>query len=267
MMAQLTAEERVRYARQLIIPQLGEEGQARLARAKVLVVGVGGLGSPAALYLAAAGVGRLGLVDGDRVELSNLQRQILHGTAALGWPKVESARARLTDLNPNVEYLTHGERLTPDNVTALISGYDVVIDAVDNFATRYLLNDACFLAGIPLVEAGVLRLDGLATVIQPRSGPCYRCAFPRPPAPGTTLSPAEAGVLGPLPGLLGALQALEAIKIVAGIGRPLYGRMIAFSALTGRFDQIELTRDPNCPLCGEHPTIRRIDPDNPDYQT
>jgi len=266
MTAELTAEERARYARQLIIPQLGEEGQAKLARAAVLVVGVGGLGSPAALYLAAAGVGRLGLVDGDRVELSNLQRQIIHGTGALGRPKVESARARLADLNPHVEYRVYGERLTPDNVTAVISGFDVVIDAVDNFGARYLLNDACFLAGIPLVEAGVLRFDGLATVVRPRSGPCYRCAFPLPPAPGATLSPAEAGVLGPLPGVLGALQAIEAIKIIVGVGRPLYGKMIAYSALTGRFDQIELARDPNCPLCGDQPTIRRIDPNCPDYR-
>lgn len=266
MAIRLTPEERARYARQLIIPQVGEEGQARLARAAVLIVGVGGLGSPAALYLAAAGVGTLGLLDSDRVDLSNLQRQILHGTAALGRPKVESARARLADLNPNVKYRVYDERLTPDNVTAVISGYDVVIDAVDNFATRYLLNDACFLAGIPLVEAGVLRFDGLATVVRPRSGPCYRCAFPRPPAPGVTPSPADAGVLGPLPGVLGALQAMEAIKIIIGAGRPLYGRMIAYSALTGRFDQIELTHNPDCPLCGDHPTIVRIDPNCPDYR-
>ncbi|MGE5561541.1 MAG: HesA/MoeB/ThiF family protein [Chloroflexota bacterium] len=264
--SQLNAADRERYSRQLVIPQLGEAGQAKLAGASVLVVGLGGLGSPAALYLAAAGVGQIGLLDADRVELSNLQRQVLHGTPSIGRAKVDSARERLTDLNPAVRFREHRYRLTPANVRETIDEYDVVIDAVDNFATRYLLNDACYLAGIPLVEAGVLRFDGLATVVRPRTGPCYRCAFPRPPIAGTTPPPAQAGVIGPLPGMFGALQAMEAIKLVTGTGEPLYGKLVAYSGLTGRFEVIELAHDPACPLCGDQPTITSIDADNPDYE-
>lgn len=265
-MTTLSAADRERYARQLVIPEISEIGQLRLRQAAVLIVGLGGLGSPAALYLAAAGVGRLGLVDADAVEVSNLQRQVLHGTMAIGQPKTDSAASRLSDLNPGVTLEVHHLRLAATNALALVRRYDVVIDAVDNFGTRYLLNDACHLASVPLVEAGVSRFDGLGQVIRPGDGPCYRCAFPHRPAPGSRPSPREAGVIGPLPGIMGAWQALEALKLILGIGDAATGRLLAYNALTGRFEEIALSRDPQCPLCGETPAIRALEPDCPDYR-
>ncbi|MBI2535963.1 MAG: molybdopterin-synthase adenylyltransferase MoeB [Gemmatimonadetes bacterium] len=254
----LTHEEAVRYSRHLLLPEVGPEGQARLRAARILVVGAGGLGSPAALYLAAAGVGTLGLVDADAVDLSNLQRQILHGTAALGHSKLESAAARLRDLNPNVRVATVEARLTSANALEILRDFDLVLDGSDNFPTRYLVNDACVLLGKPDVYGAVFRFEGQASVFDAARGPCYRCLYPEPPPPGLVPSCAEGGVLGVLPGILGSLQALEALKLVLGVGQSLVGRLVLVDGLSLRFRELALRKDPACPVCGDHPTVREL---------
>jgi adenylyltransferase/sulfurtransferase len=254
----LSAEELQRYARHLILPEVGIEGQRRLKAARVLVVGAGGLGSPAALYLAAAGVGVLGLVDFDSVEFSNLQRQILHGTSAVGTSKLASAARRLRDLNPGVELVLHEQRLSSVNALDVLRGYDVVLDGSDNFPTRYLVNDACALLGKPDVYGSIYRFDGQASVFWAARGPCYRCLYREPPPPELVPSCAEGGVLGVLPGIIGSLQALEALKLVLGTGETLVGRLVLFDALRMRFRELALEKDPDCPLCGTRPRIREL---------
>ncbi len=245
-----TPPEAERYARHLLRPELGEEGQRRLKASRVLLVGAGGLGSPAALYLAAAGVGPLTVVDFDAVDVTNLQRQVLHGTRDVGRAKVDSARDRLRDLNPHVEVEALRDRLDPGNALALVGAHDVVVDGSDSFATRYLLSDAGVLAGRPDVHASIFRFVGQATVLCAGGGPCYRCLYPSPPAPGEVPSCAEAGVLGVLPGLLGTLQAAEALKLAAGVGVPLVGRLLLVDALRMEFRTLRVARDPDCPACG-----------------
>ncbi len=254
----LSREEIARYSRPLIMPEVTIEGQRRLKRSSVLLIGAGGLGSPAALYLAAAGVGRIGIVDFDVVDESNLQRQILHDTAWLGKPKLASAAARLSGLNPHVRVEPHEAALTRDNALELIAGYDVVVDGTDNFETRYLTNDACYFLKKPNVYGSIFRFEGQASVFWAEHGPCYRCLYPEPPPPGLVPSCAEGGVLGILPGVVGCLQATEAIKILLGIGEPLVGRLLLYDALAMRFDELKLRRDKACPLCGEAPTIREL---------
>jgi molybdopterin/thiamine biosynthesis adenylyltransferase/rhodanese-related sulfurtransferase len=252
----LEPDQRLRYSRHLLIPELGEPGQRRLLEARVLLIGAGGLGSPASLYLAAAGVGTLGIVDDDVVDESNLQRQIAHSTHRLGDPKVESARDTLTALNPDVQVKTFQERLSSENIDRILAeGWDVIVDGADNFPTRYLVNDASVWHGIPVVHGSIYRFEGQATVFQPGEGPCYRCLFPTPPPPELAPSCAEGGVLGVLPGVIGSLQANEAIKLVTGIGDPLVGRLLLFDALSATFTEVALRRDPDCPVCGEHPTV------------
>lgn len=251
-----SAEERLRYSRHLMLPEIGPEGQGRLKAARVLCVGAGGLGSPAALYLAAAGVGTIGLVDFDRVELSNLQRQLLHGTADVGRAKTESARDRLAAANPNVDLHLHRCRFESSNAEEILAGYDLLIDGSDNFATRYLANDAAVFARKPNVYGSIFRFDGQATVFAPHLGaPCYRCLFPEPPPPGAVPNCAEAGVLGVLPGIVGTLQATEALKLILGIGETLLGRLLHFDALKMKFREFNLQRDPDCPVCGVSPRI------------
>jgi sulfur-carrier protein adenylyltransferase/sulfurtransferase len=250
-----TPEQAQRYSRHLLIPEVGEKGQHQLLRSKVLLIGAGGLGSPAAYYLAAAGVGTLGIVDSDVVDTTNLQRQILHSSERVGEPKVESAKRTLEALNPDVKVIGYQERLTSENIDRIIAGYDVVIDGADNFPTRYLLNDASVKHGIPVVHGSIYRFEGQVTVFKPHAGPCYRCLFPTPPPPELAPSCAEAGVLGVLPGVIGTLQANEAIKLLLGIGEPLVGRYLLFDALETEFREVKLRRDPECPVCGEHPTI------------
>jgi adenylyltransferase/sulfurtransferase len=250
--AALSPDELQRYHRHLVLPDVGEEGQRRLKTARVLLVGAGGLGSPAALYLAAAGVGRLGIVDADSVEVSNLQRQVVHGTRDVGRPKVASARERLADLNPHVDIATYHTRLSSANALELLREYDVIVDGSDNFQTRYLVNDACVLLGKPDVYASVLRFDGQAAVLAMPDGPCYRCLFREPPPPGLVPNCEEGGVFGVLPGLLGTIQATETIKLITGTGEPLTGRLLLVDALRMRFRTIELQRDPSCPACGTH---------------
>lgn len=246
----LTDHERRRYARHLILPEVGPDGQRRLKGARVLLVGAGGLGSPAALYLAAAGVGHLTLVDFDVVDESNLQRQVLHGTRDVGRPKLDSARDRLRDLNPGVAVEGHAARLDRTNALALVRAHDLVVDGTDNFATRYLVNDACVLTGRPNVYGSVFRFEGQASVFAAADGPCYRCLFPEPPPPGAVPSCAEGGVLGVLPGLVGMVQATEALKLLLGAGEPLVGRLLLVDALTMEFRQVRVRRDPRCPACG-----------------
>jgi molybdopterin/thiamine biosynthesis adenylyltransferase/rhodanese-related sulfurtransferase len=245
----LAPEERERYHRHLLLPEVGEEGQERLLAARVLLLGAGGLGSPAALYLAAAGVGTIGIADADVVELSNLQRQILHGTSRVGVPKVESAAATLRELNPGVRVQPHPVRVTSANALPLLDAYDVIVDGGDNFPTRYALNDAAVKLRKPLVHGSVYRFEGQVTTILPGIGPCYRCLFPQPP--GADLAPScdEAGVLGVLPGLVGTLQAIEVLKLVLGVGEPLVGRLLLVDVLASRFDTVALRRDPACPVC------------------
>ena len=251
----LDAEERERYGRHLLIPEVGEIGQVKLLESKVLMVGAGGLGSPAAFYLAAAGVGTLALVDDDVVDRSNLQRQILHTDRSVGTPKVESARATLQALNPSLRVVAHQERMTRDNIDRLIEGYDVVVDGSDNFATRYLVNDACVKHRIPNVHGSIFRFEGQVSVFWPdyenRPGPCYRCLFPEPPPPELAPSCAEAGVLGILPGVIGTLEAVETVKILLGAGDPLVGRLMVYDALQQRFTELKIDRNPECPVCGE----------------
>lgn len=249
-------EERARYSRHLIMPEVTVDGQRRLKAARVLCIGAGGLGSPSALYLAAAGIGTLGLVDADTVDLSNLQRQLLHGTGDVGRLKVESARDRLREVNPHINLELHATRFTSENAMQIIERYDVIIDGSDNFPTRYLSSDACVFAQKPNIYGSVFRFDGQATVFGPHlGGPCYRCLFPEPPPPGAVPSCAEAGVLGVLPGVIGMMQAIEAIKLILGLGDSLLGRLLHFDALKMKFREFKLRRDPNCPVCGEHPTV------------
>ncbi len=254
-MSELSRDEILRYSRHLLLPEVTLEGQRRLKAARVLVVGAGGLGSPLALYLAAAGVGTIGLVEFDAVDLTNLQRQVLYATADVGRPKLDAARERLSGLNPEIEIVSHPHRLDSSNVMAVVEGYDVVADGTDNFPTRYLINDACVLAGKPNVYASVFRFDGQVSVFDARRGPCYRCLFPEPPPPGLVPSCADGGVLGVLPGIVGSLQALEVIKLVLGRGEPLIGRLLLFDALGMRFREIGVRKDPRCAVCGESPTV------------
>jgi sulfur-carrier protein adenylyltransferase/sulfurtransferase len=252
----LDRERRTRYSRHLLIPEVGEEGQLKLLESRVLLVGAGGLGSPASLYLAAAGVGRLGIVDADVVDESNLQRQVVHRTGDLGTPKVDSARAAIEALNPDVDVVTFRERLTSENADRILGqGWDVIVDGADNFPTRYLVNDASVWHGIPVVHGSIYRFEGQVTVFKPGEGPCYRCLFPQPPPPELAPSCAEGGVLGVLPGVIGSLQANETLKLLLGIGEPLVGRLLLFDALTTTFDEMTLRQNPSCPVCGEDPTI------------
>jgi molybdopterin/thiamine biosynthesis adenylyltransferase/rhodanese-related sulfurtransferase len=252
----LTREEMARYSRHLILPEVNVDGQRRIKAARVLCIGAGGLGSPAALYLTAAGIGTLGLVDADRVDASNLQRQILYGTGDVGKPKLEKARARLLEINPNIEIVRHDARLTSANATEIIAPYDLVIDGSDNFPTRYLSNDVCVFARKPNIYGSVFRFEGQASVFAPHlGGPCYRCLFPEPPPPGAAPSCAEAGVLGVLPGIIGLIQATEALKLILGAGETLAGRLLHFDALKMKFREFNLRRDPTCPVCGDAPTI------------
>src|SRR5438046_5990676 len=254
----LTPNEVVRYSRHLIMPEVGMEGQKRLKAASVLLIGAGGLGSPLALYLAAAGVGRIGLVDFDVVDVSNLQRQILHGTADVGRPKLQSAKDRLQAINPDVEIATYETSLTSKNALDLFRGYDVIVDGTDNFPTRYLVNDACVLLGIPNAYGSIFRFEGQASVFGAKNGPCYRCLYPEPPPPGLVPSCAEGGVLGVLPGIIGTIQAMETIKLILGVGEPLIGRFLIFDALRMKFRELKLKKDPDCPVCGTHPTVTQL---------
>ncbi len=255
----LNDEQRTRYSRHIIIPEVGEEGQIKLLESKVLLIGAGGLGSPAALYLAAAGVGTIGIVDFDEVDLSNLQRQILHGHSDIGRPKVESALDRLREVNPDVKVVPHRVRLDSSNALDIIRQYDIVLNGSDNFPTRYLVNDACVLLGKPLVDASIFIFEGQVTIYDPaRGGPCYRCLYPDPPPPGEVPSCAEAGVLGVLPGIVGSIQAMEAIKYILQIGEPLIGRLLMFDALDMTFRMLKVKRDKECPVCGEHPTVTEL---------
>ncbi|WP_164017335.1 molybdopterin-synthase adenylyltransferase MoeB [Pyxidicoccus trucidator] len=255
----LTAEQKERYRRHLILPEVGEEGQAKLLQARVLLLGAGGLGSPAALYLAAAGVGTLGIVDSDVVDLSNLQRQVLHTREFQGQPKVVSARAAIEALNPDVKVVPFQERLTSHNVLRVLEGFDLVLDGGDNFPTRYLLNDACVMRGKPNIHGSVFRFEGQVTSFVPGQGPCYRCLYPAPPPPELAPSCAEAGVLGVLPGLIGLLQANEALKLILGRGEPLTGRLLTFDALGTRFQELKLRKDPTCPVCAPGAKVELID--------
>jgi adenylyltransferase/sulfurtransferase len=247
-----------RYRRHLNLPEFGAEGQRRLLEGSVLLIGAGGLGCPLAQYLAAAGVGRLGVVDFDVVDLSNLQRQVLYGTADVGRPKARVLRERVRALNPDVEVEVHELRLDSDNALGVMRGYDVVVDGTDNFPTRYLSNDACVLLGLPQVYGAILRFEGQVSTFDARRGPCYRCLFPEPPPPGAVPSCAEGGVLGVLPGVVATLQATEALKLLSGIGEPLLGRFLHYDALAMRFDEFRFRKDPDCPVCGERPTITRL---------
>src|SRR5467141_3142871 len=252
----LSVEELQRYSRHLIMPEVTSEGQNRLKAARVLCIGAGGLGSPAALYLAAAGVGTLGIVDFDDVDLSNLQRQILHGTKDIGRSKLESARDRLRDINPDIEVELHECRLSSENAVKIVADYDVIVDGSDNFATRYLSNDVCVFAGKPNIYGSVFRFEGQTTVFAPQlGGPCYRCLFPEPPPPESVPNCAQAGVLGVLPGIIGMLQTIETIKLIVGIGEPLIARLLHFDALKVKFRELKLRRDAQCPVCGENPPI------------
>ncbi len=254
-----TEDEVLRYSRHIILPKIGGAGQRKLLDAKVLCVGAGGLGSPVAMYLAAAGVGTLGIVDFDRVDLTNLQRQLLHDTDDVGRPKVESAIERLEGINPTIDYVPHDTVLTSDNAMDILSGYDVVVDGSDNFPVRYLVNDATQMLGTPLVYGSIYQFEGQASVFLPGQGtPCYRCLFPQPPPPGAVPSCSEAGVFGVLPGIVGSIQAVEAIKVITGIGTPLVGRLLLFDALDMEFTSVKLRWDPACPVCGEDPTVTEL---------
>jgi molybdopterin/thiamine biosynthesis adenylyltransferase/rhodanese-related sulfurtransferase len=254
--AALTPAQRTRYGRHLLIPEVGEEGQQRLLDSRVLLLGAGGLGSPAALYLAAAGVGTLGIIDADVVDDSNLQRQIVHSTGDLGEPKVASAKRTIEALNPDVNVVTFEERLTSENVERILAhGWDVILDGTDNFPTRYLVNDASVWHGVPVVHGSIYRFEGQVTVFDPANGPCYRCLYPSPPPPELAPSCSEGGVLGVLPGIVGSLQASEALKLALGAGETLTGRLLLFDALHTTFDEVAIKKNPDCPVCGDHPTI------------
>jgi adenylyltransferase/sulfurtransferase len=255
---QLSKEEILRYSRHLIIPEVGLQGQKKLKVASVLLIGAGGLGSPLALYLAAAGVGKIGIVDYDVVDETNLQRQIMHTTSDVGRPKLESAKESITEINPNVIVETYPVRLSSDNALKLLKDYDVIVDGTDNFPTRYLVNDACVLLGKPNVYGSIFRFDGQVTVFDSKRGPCYRCLYPTPPPPGLVPSCAEGGVLGVLPGIIGTLQALETIKLILGEGEPLIGRLVLFDALKFKFREFTLKKNSECPVCGTNPTIHQL---------
>ena len=255
---ELSRPELLRYGRHLLLPEIGLDGQRKLKGSSVLIVGAGGLGAPLAIYLAAAGIGRIGLVDFDAVDESNLHRQILYGTSAVGVPKLEAAIARLEDLNPEVTYERHETRLSRENALEILARYDVVADGTDNFPTRYLVNDACTLLGKPNVFGSIFRFEGQVSVFDARVGPCYRCLYPEPPPPGLVPSCAEGGVLGVLPGVIGVLQGIEVIKQLLGLGEPLIGRLLMFDALALRFRELRLKKDPACPLCGKNPTIHEL---------
>jgi molybdopterin/thiamine biosynthesis adenylyltransferase/rhodanese-related sulfurtransferase len=248
-----------RYSRHIMLPEVGLEGQKKICSTRVLCIGAGGLGSPIAMYLAAAGIGRIGIVDFDTVDDSNLQRQLLHGTGDVGRPKTESARDTLQRLNPHVEVVLHRERMTSANALDLVRPYDIVVDGTDNFPTRYLTNDACVLLKKPNIYGSIFRFEGQASVFAPHlGGPCYRCLYPEPPPPGTVPSCAEGGVLGVLPGIIGCIQATEILKLATGIGTPLLGRLLVYDALEMKFRELRLRRDPQCPVCGEQPTITKL---------
>jgi molybdopterin/thiamine biosynthesis adenylyltransferase/rhodanese-related sulfurtransferase len=252
----LSPERRTRYSRHLLIPEIGEEGQLKLLDSRVLLIGAGGLGSPASLYLAAAGVGTLGIIDADIVDETNLQRQIAHSLETLGTPKVDSAKRTIQALNPDVDVVTYRERLTSENIDRILDdNWDLIVDGADNFPTRYLVNDASVWRGIPVVHGSIYRFEGQVTVFKPHEGPCYRCLFPEPPPPELAPSCAEGGVLGVLPGIIGSLQTNEAIKLAAGIGEPLVGRLLLFDALATEFSEVRIERRADCPVCGDHPTI------------
>jgi adenylyltransferase/sulfurtransferase len=254
----LNGEEIKRYSRHLIMPEVGMDGQRRLKAGSVLCIGAGGLGSPAAMYLAAAGIGRIGIVDFDVVDFSNLQRQLLHGTKDVGTSKNESAKRTINDLNPNVQVDTYETLLTSQNALDLFKDYDVILDGTDNFPTRYLVNDACVLTGKPNAYGSIFRFEGQASVFATKEGPCYRCLYPEPPPPGLVPSCAEGGVLGVLPGMIGVIQATETIKLISGIGEPLIGRFVIYDALKMRFRELKLRKDPDCPVCGTHPTVTKL---------
>lgn len=254
----LSNEEVQRYSRHLIMPEVGAEGQRKLKAAAVLLIGAGGLGSPLAMYLAAAGVGRLGLVDYDVVDYSNLHRQVIHGTKDVGRSKLESAKERVLDINPHVQVDTYDVPLTSENALEIFEPYDVIVDGTDNFPTRYLTNDASVLLGKPNVYGSIFRFEGQVSVFYAEEGPCYRCLFPEPPPPGLVPSCAEGGVLGVLPGTIGALQATEAIKLILGVGQPLIGRLLLYDALSMEFNQVRLHKNPDCPVCGENPTVTEL---------
>ncbi len=252
----LSPERRARYSRHLLIPEIGEEGQLKLLDSKILLIGAGGLGSPASLYLAAAGVGHLGIIDADIVDESNLQRQIAHSLNTLGTPKVDSAKRAIEALNPDVEVTTYRERLTSENIDRILDdGWEIIVDGADNFPTRYLVNDASVWRGIPVVHGSIYRFEGQVTVFKPFDGPCYRCLYPSPPPPELAPSCSEGGVLGVLPGIVGTLQTNEALKLAIGAGDPLIGRLLLFDALATDFTEVKIRRNPECPVCGEHPTI------------
>ena len=254
----LSNQEVARYSRHLIMPEVGMDGQLKLKAASVLCIGAGGLGSPVAMYLAAAGVGRIGLVDFDVVDYSNLQRQIIHGTPDVGRRKLDSARDSLNAINPEVEIETHEVALSSSNALDLLGRYDVIVDGTDNFPTRYLVNDACVLLGKPNAYGSIFRFEGQASVFAAKNGPCYRCLYPEPPPPGLVPSCAEGGVLGILPGVVGTIQATEAVKLILGNGEPLVGRFLVYDALRMRFRELKLRRDPDCPVCGDHPTVTEL---------
>lgn len=247
-----------RYSRQIILPNVGGKGQEKLLNAKVLIVGAGGLGSPCALYLASAGVGKIGIVDSDKVELNNLQRQIIHSNSTIGIPKVESAKERINNINPDVEVITYNLRLTSENILEIIQDYDIVVDGSDNFPTRYLVNDACVLSGKPLSHGGIFRFDGQVITIIPGESACYRCLFPEPPPPGLVPSCQEAGILGAVAGVIGVIQANEVLKYILGIGNLLTGKLLIFNALDSSFRQVKVPKDPNCPVCGNSPTLKKL---------
>ena len=254
----LTNEQIERYSRQVILPNVGGKGQDKILKAKVLIIGTGGLGAPCGFYLAAAGVGKIGLVDSDKVELNNLQRQIVHTTADIGIPKVDSGKSRLNALNPEVEIVTYPLRLDSSNILEIIKDYDIVVDGSDNFPTRYLVNDACVIAKKPLIHAGIFRYDGQIMAILPGEGPCYRCLFPEPPPAGAVPSCQEGGILGAVAGVLGVLQANEALKFILGIGEMLVGRLLIFNALDSTFRIVKVPRDKDCLVCSEHPRITKL---------
>jgi adenylyltransferase/sulfurtransferase len=254
----LSKDEILRYSRHLIMPEVGMEGQLKLKQAKVLLIGTGGLGAPLGLYLTAAGVGRIGLVDFDVVDFTNLQRQVTFGTSDVGRPKIEAARERLSNLNPEIEIVPRETKLTSENALEILRDYDIIVDGSDNFPTRYLVNDACILLGKPNVYGSIFRFEGQATVFGYPGGPCYRCLYPEPPPPGLVPSCAEGGVLGVLPGIVGAIQAMETIKLILGRGDALVGRLLLFDALAMKFRELKLRKNPDCPVCGEHPTVTKL---------
>jgi len=254
----LTSDQINRYSRHLLLPEVGAEGQEKICNAKVLCIGTGGLGAPIALYLAAAGVGKLGLVDFDVVDLSNLQRQVIHGESTVGKLKVDSAKDRIKDLNSSIDVVTHNTRLSSENALDIFKDYDIIVDGTDNFPTRYLANDAAVLLGKPYIYGCILRFEGQASVFYSQQGPCYRCLYPEPPPPGLVPSCAEGGVLGVLPGIVGLLQANEVLKLILGKGDTLVGRLIIFDALGMKFREMKLRKDKNCPICGDHPTIKEL---------